>query len=153
MRTIPLTRDWERSRPCTTEGWRGLNYLRPSSSPLVITFLFGPHQDLLPGSCWMEKCRSSECVRGHRRKVGSCEYYIFDRTKQRANISRGRITVEICIALEDGLTGWAQFGQPAQQVNSARKPLTLLTVQMLTVTPLASLSPMLLISVIQIPFT
>jgi len=60
---------------------------------------------------------------------------------------------EMCIALEDGLAGWAQFRQLAQQLNSAHKPLTLLTVQMLIATPLASLFPTLLISVIQITFT
>ena len=55
-------------------------------------------------------------------------------------------------SLEDGLAGWAQFGRPARQVNSARKPLPLSIVQMVTAA-LASLSPTLLISVIQIHLT
>ncbi len=58
MRIIPRTSDLEKSRTCTAERERGLNYPRRSSSPLVILCPFGPHRALLQGTSRVEKRRT-----------------------------------------------------------------------------------------------
>jgi hypothetical protein len=95
MRTIPLTRDWEWSRPCTTEGW-GLNYPRPSSLPLAVECPFGPHRVLLPGTRWMEKRRTGATEGANVNEdmgggVGSYKYYRFDITKRCINAGGGQV--------------------------------------------------------------
>ena len=57
MGTIPLTSDLEKSRPCTIERERGLNYPRRSSLLLVMLCLFGPHRALLRSTSRVEEQR------------------------------------------------------------------------------------------------
>ena len=56
-------------------------------------------------------------IRKHQRRSGI-----------RLAVSHVSDSKEMCIALEDGLAGWAQVRRPALQVVSARKPFTLSTV-------------------------
>ena len=61
----------------------------------------------------------------------------FQKEKQEGGISSAK----------DVLAGRALFRRPARQVDSARKPSTLATAQILTVAPLARLPPTIMISV------